>query len=291
MSAEPQPNIISQLRMIRWQRVLLWIAIGGVMFVALYPVVWALITSFKRADDALQATVIPFLQFQPTLDNWSLALTRNEGRALVAFSSSLVIALGAALVALLLGTLAGYGLARYRYGIGNRTVIAWLLAQRLLPPVATIIPVLLIFEPLRLTDSYIGLIAVNTTFVLPFAVLIMRDCFAELPPELREQALVDGANDYQAFRRIALPLARPALAAAAVICFAFAWNEFMFASVLAGPNTRTFPLLVSSGSAARESAYGFVAARALMAVALPVVASLLVQRFIVRGLTFGVVRA
>jgi len=168
--------------------------------------------------------------------------------------------------------------------------VSWFLSQRFLPPVATVIPFVLLFKELKLTDTHFGMILVNTTFVLPFAVLIMRDYFAEFPSELQDAAMVDGANHFQLFWRVALPLATPALVAAIIICFAFAWNEFLFASVLTSRNAKPYPLLVSGSDTVRGIMFGFVTTRLLLAVTLPVVLSLLVQRYIVRGLTFGAVK-
>ena len=206
----------------RLGNVVLWALILLVTIVILYPFAWALVTSFKTQRDALQPTFIPFVEFQPTMENWNAELGLGGLEAVDALKNSVVIAMGATILATSLGTVVGYGLAQYRYRIGNRNLVSWFLSQRFLPPVATIIPFLLLFQNLRLIDTLGGMVVINTTFVLPFAVLIMRDFFAEFPVELREAALVDGASEWQVFWRIALPIAGPALAAAAVICFAFA---------------------------------------------------------------------
>jgi multiple sugar transport system permease protein len=148
----------------------------------------------------------------------------------------------------------------------------------------------LLFRDLRLLDTLPGMIMINTTFTLPFAVLIMRDYFADFPAEQREAALVDGASEFTTFLRIALPLATPALVASVIICFAFAWNEFLFASVLANRDWKPYPMLVAGSDSVRGVMFNFVSTRMVIAVTLPVVLSLLVQRFIVRGLTFGAVK-
>ena len=134
------------------------------------------------------------------------------------------------------------------------------------------------------------MILVNTTFTIPFAILIMRDFFADFPDEIEEAALVDGANPLQIFLRIALPLATPAITAAAIICFAFAWNEYLFASILAPNNAKPYTFLVASTSTARGVHFGYLSTRMLIAISLPVILSLFVQRYIVRGLSFGAVK-
>ncbi|MCA9903940.1 MAG: carbohydrate ABC transporter permease, partial [Anaerolineae bacterium] len=126
--------------------------------------------------------------------------------------------------------------------------------------------------------------------VLPFAILIMRDFFADFPEEIEEAALVDGASPVQILLRVALPLAGPAITAAAIICFAFAWNEYLFASVMAPNKAKPYTFLVASTSTVRGVHFGYLSTRMLIAITLPVVLSLFVQRYIVRGLTLGAVK-
>jgi multiple sugar transport system permease protein len=274
----------------RIEQALIWAAVILVTVVSLYPFVWALITSFKPQREALQPTLIPFLQFDPILDNWRAELGSTGEENIRALRNSGIIALGACALALLLGTPAGYSLARFRFRIGNRNLVSWFLSQRFLPPVVTLIPFFLMLQRLNLFDSFIGMIIVNTTFVMPFAVLITRDFFADFPKELEEAALVDGANHFQVFRRVALPLAKPALVAAGVICFTFAWNEFLFASVLTVRDAQPFTIKISSTGTVRGIHFGFVSTRLLLAIIPPLILSLFVQRYIVRGLTLGAIK-
>lgn len=259
-------------------------------FIAAAPFLFALTTSFKLRMNSMDGTVIPWLQYQPTLESWNQELGLGRETTLKHLRNSALISLGACLLATTLGTLAGYGLARFKYGIGNKNLVSWFLSQRFLPPIATVIPFVLFFRDLGMIDTLHGMIIVNTTFTLPFAVLIMRDYFADFPVELREAALVDGASEFTTFWRIALPLAAPALVAAAIICFAFSWNEYLFASVLTNRDWKPYPMMVAGTDSVRGIDFGFVSTRLLIAVTLPVVLSLFVQRFIVRGLTFGAVK-
>lgn len=259
-------------------------------FIALSPFAFAFVTSFKTQAESINGTVIPFVQFQPTLINWQQEFGLGGQETFKALRNSALIALGSTLLATTLGTLAGYGLTRFKYGIGNRNLVSWFMSQRFLPPIATVIPFVLLFRDLKLIDTLPGMIIVNTTFTLPFAVLIMRDYFADFPHELVEASLVDGAGHLQTFWRVSLPLAKPALVASVIICFAFAWNEFIFASVLTNRDWKPYPLLVAGSDSVRGIMFGFVSTRMLIAVTVPVVLSLLVQRYIVRGLTFGAVK-
>jgi multiple sugar transport system permease protein len=259
-------------------------------FIALSPFAFAFVTSFKTQAESINGTVIPFVQFQPTLINWQQEFGLGGQETFKALRNSTLIALGSTLLATTLGTLAGYGLTRFKYGVGNRNLVSWFMSQRFLPPIATVIPFVLLFRDLKLIDTLPGMIIVNTTFTLPFAVLIMRDYFADFPQELVEASLVDGAGHLQTFWRVSLPLAKPALVASVIICFAFAWNEFIFASVLTNRDWKPYPLLVAGSDSVRGIMFGFVSTRMLIAVTVPVVLSLLVQRYIVRGLTFGAVK-
>jgi multiple sugar transport system permease protein len=272
------------------ERIVLWGAVALVTLVALYPFVWAIITSFKPQRDALESSMIPFVQFEPIMDNWNAELGRTGKENINALKNSAIIAIGATLIALTLGTMAGYSLARFRFGIGNRNLVSWFLSQRFLPPVATLIPFFLLLQRLDLFDSYAGMIVVNATFVMPFAVLITRDFFADFPKDLEEAALVDGASHFQVFLRVALPIAGPALVAAGIICFTFAWNEFLFASVLTVREAQPFTVKIVSTGTVRGIHFGFVSTRLLMAVVPPLILSLFVQRYIVRGLTMGAVK-
>jgi multiple sugar transport system permease protein len=258
--------------------------------IAITPFLYAITTSFKSQIDSIDGTVIPWLQYQPTLINWQQEFGSGGAETIKALRNSTLISLGATLVSTTLGTLAGYGLGRFKYGIGNKNLVSWFMSQRFLPPVATVIPFVLLFRDLKLLDTLQGMIMINATFTLPFAVLIMRDYFADFPAELREAALVDGAGEFTTFWRIALPLATPALVASVIICFSFSWNEFLFASVLANRDWKPYPMLVAGTDSVRGIMFNFVSTRMVIAVTLPVVLSLLVQRFIVRGLTFGAVK-
>lgn len=281
---------VRQTRLGDWRKIFLWVAVIFVLFIAVYPFFWSVITSFKQQKDALIPSLIPWVQFEPTLFNWQQEFGVGGAETFKALKNSSLIAIGATIVATTLGTTVGYGLARFRYGVGNRNLVSWFLSQRFLPPIVTVIPFKIFYGRVGLIDSIPGMILVNATFVLPFAVLIMRDFFAEFPKELEEAALVDGANHRQVFLRVALPVAGPSLVAATLICFAFAWNEFLFASQLTTLNAKPYTLLVSGLDSVRGIMFNFVSTRMLITVTVPIVLSLFVQRYIVRGLTFGAVK-
>ena len=189
---------------------LIWVVIIIALCWALFPFYWAIITSFKPPGVILtKPSLIPFLQFKPTLFNWQNEYIQRGREITNALINSLIISSGATLVAVSLGTMAGYGLARFRfYRWKNKDMTLWFLSQRFLPPMATVIPFFLFMKTFNLLDTRWSLIMVNATFTMPFAVLIMRDVFKELPIELEESAWVDGASRFDALRRLRLPYRR-----------------------------------------------------------------------------------
>ncbi len=272
--------------------VLIWVVVILAALWAFFPFYWAIITSFKPPSVILTTpSLVPFLQFTPTFSNWNneyITRGREIGRAL---KNSLFIAGGATIVACLLGTLAGYGLARFRFRRWkNRDMTLWFLSQRFLPPVATVIPFFLFMRTLKLLDTHWALIMANATFIMPFAVLILRDVFKELPVELEESAWVDGASRFGSFLRIAVPLAAPAIAVAAVICFAFAWNEFLFGLILTYEKAQPVTVIIAGVEHTQGIQFWFVATRLLSAIVPPAILALLAQRYIVRALTFGAIK-
>ena len=199
--------------------------------------------------------------------------------------------MSASVLALVIGTPAAYALARFRFRVmPNKDITIWFLSQRILPPVATVIPFYLVMRWLGLLDTQVALILINATFVLPFAVVILRQTFLDLPVEIEEAALVDGASHTTTFLVVALPLAVPGIVATGLISFAFAWNEFLFAITISSRDAITVPVHVAGAVDTRGVQFWFMAVRALIAMIPPVVVALLAQRFIVRGLTLGAVK-
>jgi multiple sugar transport system permease protein len=271
------------------QKILLAALIVVVMSWVLFPFYWAFLNSIKRPADTFQPVWIPFLQFQPTLEHWRSELAIPEIRR--ALLNSTAISVGSASIALVLGTLAAYALARFDFRRPrNGSLLTWFLSQRVLPPVVVVIPFFLLMRELRLLDSVFALVLLNATFTLPFPVIILSQMFRELPYELEEAAWIDGASRFQAFFRIALPLVVPGLVATWIICMAFAWNEFLFALTLTSKSAIPMPVIIAGAEHTRGVQFWFVGVRVLTTLLPPVVFALLVQRYIVRGLTLGAVK-
>jgi multiple sugar transport system permease protein len=272
--------------------VLIWIVIVIAALWAFFPFYWAITTSFKPPGVIVtEPTLFPFIDFKPTLYNWYNEYIQRGREIRGSLLNSVIIAGGAMLIAVFLGTMAGYGLARFRFRRWkNRDMTLWFLSQRFLPPMVTVIPFFIVMKSFKLLDTHWALIMANATFTLPFAVLILRDVFKELPAELEESAWVDGASRFGAFLRIALPLAAPAISVAAVICFSFSWNEFLFALILTYKKATPVTVLIAGVEHTQGVQFWFIATRLLSAILPPAILALAAQRYIVRGLTFGAVK-
>ena len=257
----------------------------------LFPVIWAVITSFKQPGDSFKATFIPYKQFKPTLHAWQDAFVKTRDRTLRSLRNSIVIATLSSAVTLLLGAFAGYSLARYEFKKWkNKDIALWILSNRMFPPVAVIIPYFLIMQNLHLLDNVLGIIIVHTTMNLPLAVWLMLDFFSELPKDLEEAAMIDGCGHLKAFFYIALPIAAPGLVAVYVLSFIFSWNEFLFVIVLSFKKAMTLPVLVAGALTLRGLEFWKVASLSVLAIIPPVILAMILSRYLVRGLTLGAIK-
>lgn len=254
------------------------------------PIFWAITNSFKPDLKLFEpGAFLPWLQYQPTLKQWRFTL--DTAPVLKNLSNSVIVAVGATAVCLFIGSFAGYALSRYKYRlVRSGSLMTSMLAVRILPPVVLVIPIFLIMMHINLLDTRLGLIIVNVTFQLPYAILIMHSSYEGVPLELEESAIVDGANEYQIFFHIAFPLAINGLVAAALIIFAFSWNELLFALTLTGKESQTVPVLILASRATRGVRFGYAAANTLVAIAPPILLTILLQRRLATGLTMGAVK-
>ncbi len=276
--------------MSRTKKTLIYVVLALTTVWMLVPFLWALSNAFKPESLLFEpGAAVPFLHYQPTLEHWHFALFRQS--ILKGLLNSLTVSIGTTAVVLVIGTMAGYALARYRFSIiQNKDLTIFFLSQRVLPPVVVLIPFFIILMRINLVDTRIGLILVNVTFNLPFGILIMRSIFNEIPKAIEESAFVDGANDYQVFWRIALPLAKNGLLATALIVFAFSWNEALFALTLTGAKAQTLPVMILSARSTRGVRFGFAAVNTILAIGPPIILTIFLQSNLARGLTFGALK-
>jgi multiple sugar transport system permease protein len=268
-------------------------------FVCLFPIYWTVTTSFKSAIDVTQGHLIPWLDFQPDWKGWrSLGLSpdtifeTSTARAefVSRFVNSIITSVGASLLALILGSLAAYGLSRFRYKFGwmrNDDILFFFMSQLILPPVVLALPFLVLYKALALLDTRIGLILLYTLTVLPIVIWIMRDQFNSIPIELDEAAFVDGLSVWGAFLRIILPLAIPGMAAAFILSLVLCWNEYFFAALLTSTDAKTLPVMVASQTGSQGINWWSMAALSTAAIAPLVLVGIFLERYIVSGLTSG----
>ncbi len=277
-------------------RILVYAVVLFWCFIVLFPFYWLFTTSLKQPLHVSRGPrYVPFVDYEPTLEHWEYIFGEQGETTLRHFRNSLIAASGSTVLAVIIGAMAGYGLSRFRYSWRfpkwtNDNIAFWIISQRFLPPAIFVVPFLIIYSTTGLKDTHVGLIIIYMMFNLPFAVWIMRDFFRSLPPELEESALVDGANRWQAFVRIVLPLSTPGLVSVAIFSFIFAWNEFLYALMLTDYNAITMPVLIAGQNNTRGIQWWYISALTLAAVVPVVIIGLLLERFITRGLVAGAVK-
>ncbi len=264
-------------------------------FICLFPIYWTITTSFKSNIAVIQGpTYIPWVQFEPTDLGWNAVLQGSQGRVFNKnFQNSLVVALSASSIAIILGSMAGFGLSRFSYRFGplrNRDISFWFLAQLIMPPVAIIMPILILYRELNLIDTRIGLILLYAVANLPIVIWIMRDQFNSVPPELEQASQVDGSTILGAFARIVVPVAAPGLVAAFILAVIFSWNEYFFAAILSRTDATTVPYMVAAQVSSQGVQWWAMAAIATAAITPLIVIGIFLERFIVQGLTAGAVK-
>jgi len=270
-------------------RLLVYLLLVAAAVFTAVPFFWAMINSVKTLADTFQpGAIIPFLDFTPTLKSWNEVL--SDPQVVRAFVSSIVVSGGTTVFVLLLGVPAAYSLARFEFPIASNDITLWFLSQRVLPPAVVLVPFYLLMVQFRLIDTWMGLIFCYSTFNLAFAVVIMRDIFRDVSTEIEDAAKVEGANAWQVFWMIALPLSLDGLVVTSVLVFAFSWNEALFASALTSQDAMTFSALVLASRSTRGVDFNIASVNTLIGIVPPVILYFFVQRYLARGLSFGAVK-
>ncbi len=249
----------------------------------LIPIYWLLVTSLKFGRDAF-AIPPTWLFFDATLKNFSDVLAQSK--TFMFIKNSIIITAGTTFLSLLLGVPAGYAIARSKFPLVKNSAYFFLLLL-MLPPVAMLIPFYLIMRDLGLIGTYTSLILLNTVFDSAFVVWMMRSYFADVPQEMEEAALVDGASHFTAFLKVALPLSVPGIIASALYTIIYSWNDFLFALMLTSPKTKTIPLGILASFSSVEISWGKMAVMSIFAIIPAVIISLFLNRYFVQGLTAG----
>jgi multiple sugar transport system permease protein len=323
--------------------VLSYLALGIWTFVVLLPLYWLAITSLKLPIQVAQGPFyIPFVDFQPTLDAWYYILAGDlSNDTLRTYANTLAVAPLSALLALMFGTAAAYGLVRFEYrprvgavvsfigcvllaiiavvlsvpwqiavaaslavfalivltigrrfqrSLGNQDIAFWMISQRMLPPIAVVIPIYILFQRLNLLDTRAALVITYVAANLPIVIWLMRDYFQTIPIELEECAAIDGASRYRIFWSIVLPLAVPGLVATFLFVLVFAWNEYLLALFLSGAKAQTLPYVISSQNATRGPQWWNMSVLILIMIVPVIGMAIALERYISRGLLVGAVK-
>ncbi|MDE1174961.1 MAG: carbohydrate ABC transporter permease [Parvibaculaceae bacterium] len=273
--------MIGESRWVQWASHLI---LGTASALVLLPLLWVLRTSF--VDKVVAYRMPPDLFFTPTLDNYRAILLEFDFGTF--FLNSLIIALVTTVIALVIGSLAAYAIDRFR--TGGPVVPVAILATQMMPPIVLVIPFFLIFKRVGLADTHAGLIITYLTFNLPYVVWLMMSFFKRVPRELDEAALIDGAGFFGVFWHIILPAALPGIGAAGVLSFVLCWNEFLFALMLSGQETKTLPVAISSLVTQQGTAIGAVCASTVLAIAPMVIIYFAIRKLLVAGLSLGAVK-
>ena len=260
------------------------VAVVVLVLAVLAPFLWLLQMSVKPQDEIFAFP--PKLFFAPTFENYRAVWDTTFRRSL---TNSAAVSVASTVLAMLLGVPGAYALSRARFRAAARLNL-WILASRMAPPIAFTIPYFLVYRHLELLDTLTGLVVIYLTFNLSLVVWLMRSFFDATPRLLEEAAWIDGATVGQGFLRIVLPLSAPGLAATAILCFLYAWNDFFFALILTRTKAMTAPVAVVNFMNYEGWEWGKIAAGGTLAMLPVLVFSFLVRNFLVRGLTAGAVK-
>jgi len=264
--------------------VILYVGLGLISLIVLFPIIWILLTSVKPTIDI--PAYPPKIFFKPTIEHYGRAFSRSG--FLGSFLDSTLIAVVVMLLSVTLGSMCAYSLARFN--VGGKNFRFWILSQRMFPPVAMILPLYILMRRLHLLDTYMALIITHTVVNLPFTVWLMRGFIIDLPKEIDEAALIDGCSIWQVFWRIILPVVKPGLVAASIFALITSWNEFLFALILTGGEVKTVPLVASEVITDKEVLWGPMSAIGTMTAIPIIIFTMFVQKYIVRGLSYGAIK-
>jgi len=268
------------------------IFINIVIFIAvliyLFPSYWTVITSFKLRNEIFNWPPI-FIPQKISLSNYKEVF---GGTSILWYAkNSLIFTSLSVIMSMIIGCLGAFSLAAYKWkrGVG-KGFLMWIISLRMMPPIAIAIPIFLLLSKLGLIDTYIGLTVVYTFMNLPFIIWMMYIFFREIPNEISEAALIDGCSKMKILLKIFLPLSTPGLFTTLLLSSVLTWNEFLFATKLTSFNTRTLPVLISGFIGDRALYWGEMCAVGTIALVPMVIIAVLIQKYIIAGLTLGAVK-
>lgn len=282
------------MREITW-RVLRGVALAAIVLFFLFPIFWIVLMSFQTNADILR--IPPRLTFSPTLSNYTALISgkleTSSGSLDIPFmrnlGNSVLLSTASVLLALLLGVPAAYAFARFKFRLGEDIAFT-LLSFRFAPPLLVLLPLSLYFQDMGLANTYVGLIWIYQLICLPLILWIVRGYFEDASPDVEHAYRIDGHSFWRTFLRIAIPLAKPGIAAAGLLAFIFAWNNFVFALILASADKQPVTVGALAFVTASGIQYGQIAAAIVLSILPTLGLALYAQRWLVEGLSLGAVK-
>jgi len=255
-----------------------------VCLVCMFPFLWMIIISLKSKAQTYDPSV---WFFSPTFENYKQVFENRD--ALSYLKNSTIVVVFTTVISIFIGGMAAYGFARFEFKKKENRAF-WILSLRMLPPMASVIPIFVMASLLNVLDTHFVLVVCYMLFNIPFTIWMMRSFFEEIPVALEEAAFVDGASRFQVFIKIILPLATPGLIATAIFCIINSWNEFVFALFLTSADASTLPTTVTLFLSVSGVAWGEMSSIGVVTILPVLVFAMIVQKYMIRGLTFGGVK-
>jgi len=268
------------------RRVWFWLATAIALAFFLFPIIWVFLTAIKSRADALHVGLDKLITFSPTLINYQELFSHTP--IVLELRNTAIVAVASTVLAMVVALPAAYSFARFNTGSGHLLFVT--ISTRMFPGAVAAIPFFLTFKELGLLDTHIGLILLLFYFNMSFATFLLFGFFREIPEELEHTAMVDGYGRFEIFRRIIFPLIKPGAAITAVFCLVWAWNEFLFAFLFTNLNARTTSVGLAAFWGTIEIEWGRMAAAMTFTILPTLIIAWFMQRYIIRGLTFGAVK-
>jgi len=268
------------------KKILFWLVTIIVLLIVIGPLLWIYLTAFKSPNDIFTTELKKLIVFTPTLSNFARLFT--DYPFWFNLGNTTIISIVSTLIVMVVSTLAAYSFARWNTGGGHLLFVT--ISTRMFPGVVAAIPFFMMFRKLGIIDTRAGLILLYVYFNTSFATFLLYGFFRDVPAELEYAAMIDGYGRIEIFRRIVFPLILPGIAVTTVFCLIWSWNEFFYAFLFTRLRARTVTVLISSFWGSIENQYGPMAAGAAITMLPTLIAAVIMQRYIIRGLTFGAVK-
>ena len=256
-----------------------------------FPIYWTLITSFKLPISIINITYIPWVDFQPSLHAWK-AVGEQAG-VFKGFSNGIIVSLVSTLIAVILGSMAAYGLTRFQYKFlkfRNHDLTFWMISQRFMPPIVVVLAFLIMFVHLGIIDTLVGLIIAYLGFNISLIVWLLKDFFKNIPIEIEESAQIEGASRLRIYWSIIFPIAIPAIVASFIICFILTWNEFLFALILTFQEAGTVPLLLAAQVTNTGIQWWRLSVLAILSLIPSIICAVILEKYMNSGLFSGSIK-